>query len=135
MLVTSIFSFSHNVFIPIKDKIIIILVNYILLSANAFYLDQPRILSVGKKLISSKFCYYTLTNRMQRGGKFWLVHKKACVEWTYKYTCFAFFLLIVEPVTYVYDFFFYYGIFGVHFLSSKVISLIFMSVLAIVHYY
>ena len=49
MLVTSIFSFSHNVFYTVKDR------NHhfshiILSSANAFNLVTPKILSFGKEL-------------------------------------------------------------------------------------
>ena len=47
MLVISIFSYSHNVFNPIKDKKIVILTNLILLSAKAFNLDQFKILLFG----------------------------------------------------------------------------------------
>ena len=49
MLVTSIISFFHIVFYPIKE-IIIILRTLILSSANAFNLDQAKILSFGKVL-------------------------------------------------------------------------------------
>ena len=44
MLVSSIFSFSHNVFYPIKDR------TFILSSANAFNLVTSKILSLSKKL-------------------------------------------------------------------------------------
>ena len=47
--VTSIFSFSHNVSTLSKIEIII-LDNFILLSANAFNLDQSQILSFGIEL-------------------------------------------------------------------------------------
>ena len=57
MLVTSIFSFSHNVFDPIKHKEVIILANFILLSANASNLDQSGVLSFGKELT-----FYQMTN-------------------------------------------------------------------------
>ena len=49
MLVTCIFSFSHNVFLQSKRKFII-LVTFHLSSANAFSLDQSKILSFGKEL-------------------------------------------------------------------------------------
>ena len=49
MLVTSIFLFSHNVFNPIKTKIIII-APFILSSAYAFNMDQSRILLFCKGL-------------------------------------------------------------------------------------
>ena len=45
MLVTSTFSFNHKVFYPIKD-----IVHFILLSANAFHLDQFKSLSFGNGL-------------------------------------------------------------------------------------
>ena len=50
MLVTSIFSFSNNVFYPSHFKFHL-LVTLILLSANAFNLDQSKILSFGKEFI------------------------------------------------------------------------------------
>ena len=51
MLVTSILSFSHGVFYPIKEiKKIIILTTYILLSANSLTVDQAKILLSGKRL-------------------------------------------------------------------------------------
>ena len=53
MLVPSIFSFSHIVFYPIKEIKIIILTTFILLSANAFNLDQAKILLFGKELTLS----------------------------------------------------------------------------------
>ena len=53
MLVTSIFAFSHNVFNPYKDNIII-LRTLILSSANAFDLEQSKILSIGKELTLSQ---------------------------------------------------------------------------------
>ena len=49
MLLSSIFSFSHNVFHPIK-AIIIISATFILSFANAFNLDQAKIHSFGKEL-------------------------------------------------------------------------------------
>ena len=45
MMVTSIFSFSYDVFYPQINKF-----QFILLSANAFNLDQSKILSFGKEL-------------------------------------------------------------------------------------
>ena len=57
MLVTSIFFFSHNVFNSTKDK----KKNYsifILSSANAFNLDQSKILLFGKELIDNKTVNY-----------------------------------------------------------------------------
>ena len=48
MLVTSIFFFSSNVFYPIPEREIIISAAIILLSANAFNLDQSKILLFGK---------------------------------------------------------------------------------------
>ena len=48
MLVTNLFSFSHNVFLPIKE--IIIWVTFILSSSNAFNLVTSKILSFGKEL-------------------------------------------------------------------------------------
>ena len=55
VLLTSIFSFSHYVFNPMNDKNHHILSHFILLSASALNLDQPRILSFGKeaKVLSS----------------------------------------------------------------------------------
>ena len=44
----SIFSFYHNVFYPSKNKISNILSHMILLSANAFNLDQYKIFPLGK---------------------------------------------------------------------------------------
>ena len=49
MLVTSIFSFSLNVFYPFQKKFYFS-VTFILLSLNAFNLDQFKILSFGKEL-------------------------------------------------------------------------------------
>ena len=67
MLVTSIFSFSHNVFNPIRDK------NHhssciILLSANAFNFDQSKILSLGKELIQQqkKLAYENIVAKILR---------------------------------------------------------------------
>ena len=54
MLVTSIFSFSHNVFDPSQTKLIFSF-TFILLSANASNLDQSKILSFGEKLRMSLF--------------------------------------------------------------------------------
>ena len=55
MLVTSIFSFSHHAFYPFLNKFKI-LSHILLLSANAFNLDQSKILSFSKYLIAfSKF--------------------------------------------------------------------------------
>ena len=45
MLVTSIFSFSHNVFYPSKTKIKIFHLLLFLSSANALNLDQSKMLS------------------------------------------------------------------------------------------
>ena len=51
MLVTSIFSFSHNVFHPTQCKIKVnFSLTFILLSADAFNLDRSKILSFGKEL-------------------------------------------------------------------------------------
>ena len=50
MLVTSIFSFFHNCFIPITDLNHHFLYFYIILSANASNLDQAKILSFDKAL-------------------------------------------------------------------------------------
>ena len=50
MLVTSIFSFSHNVFYPSQNKFQFFSHIY-LSSANAFSLNQSKILSFGKELI------------------------------------------------------------------------------------
>ena len=52
MLVTSIFSFSHNIFFPFikKKKKINFWVTFIFLSANAFTLDKSKILPFGKGL-------------------------------------------------------------------------------------
>ena len=50
MLVTSIFSFSHDVFYSIKKRKIVILATFYLASANAFNLDTSKILSFGKEL-------------------------------------------------------------------------------------
>ena len=49
MLVTSIFSFTHNVFYPLKTNFNFS-VTFILSSANAFNLDLTKILSFGKEL-------------------------------------------------------------------------------------
>ena len=49
MLVTSIFSFSHNVFLPFP-KTNSIFHSHFLSSANALNLDQSKILSFGKEL-------------------------------------------------------------------------------------
>ena len=51
ILVTSIFSFSHNVLYPFQNKFSIFSFTYDLLSANAFNLDQYKILLYGKELI------------------------------------------------------------------------------------
>ena len=48
MLVTSIFSFSHNVFCAERE--IIISAPFILSSENSFNLDQSKILPFGKEL-------------------------------------------------------------------------------------
>ena len=50
MLVTSIFSFSHNVFYPSQKEFLLESWVFFLLSANAFYLDQPKYLLFGKGL-------------------------------------------------------------------------------------
>ena len=50
MLVNSIFFFSHNVFNPIRNKKIIILVDFIFSSTDALNLDQCRILLFDKVL-------------------------------------------------------------------------------------
>ena len=68
MLVTSIFSFSHNIFYISKTEIII-LATFILLSANAFNLVTSKILSFGRvnkhilftKLCSSIYSFETFT--------------------------------------------------------------------------
>ena len=53
MLVTSIFSFPHNVFYPSQNKFQIF--SHIYLSpANAFHLDKPKILSIGNELKKKK---------------------------------------------------------------------------------
>ena len=49
MLVTSIFSFSQNVFCPFRDKFQF-LSHIFLLPAKAFDLDRSKILSFGKEL-------------------------------------------------------------------------------------
>ena len=49
MLVTSIFSFSHNVFYPWKKEVNFS-VTFILSSANDFSLDQFKIVSFSKEL-------------------------------------------------------------------------------------
>ena len=49
MLVTSIFSFSHNVFYPSQDKFQFLSL-FFLSSANAFNLDLTKILSFRKEL-------------------------------------------------------------------------------------
>ena len=49
MLVTSIFSFS-SMFSTLLEKELVFSVIFILLSANAFNLDQSKILSFGKEL-------------------------------------------------------------------------------------
>ena len=49
MLLTSIFTFSHNVFYP-SQKEFLLLSMYILLSANAFNLDHSKSLSFSKEL-------------------------------------------------------------------------------------
>ena len=49
MLDTSIFSFSHNVFYPVRNKFLIG-VTFMLSSANAFKLDKSKILLFGKEL-------------------------------------------------------------------------------------
>ena len=49
MLVTSIFSFSHNVFFPSLYKFQVS-INFILSSVNAFNLGRSRILSFGEEL-------------------------------------------------------------------------------------
>ena len=62
MLVTSIFSFSHNVFYSITDRndhLCYIFFFFFLLSANAFNLDQVNFLSSGNGLrlgVSTIFC-------------------------------------------------------------------------------
>ena len=55
MLVTSIFSFSHNVFYPSKKEFLFLTFN--LLSANAFKLDQSQNLLLGKEVSSPLTCY------------------------------------------------------------------------------
>ena len=49
-LVTSIFSFSQNIFHSSKNRFQFLSQIYILLSADAFSLDQTTILSFGKEL-------------------------------------------------------------------------------------
>ena len=50
MLVTSIFSFSQNVFYPSQNKFHFS-VTFFFSSANAFNLDQSKILSFGKEIM------------------------------------------------------------------------------------
>ena len=52
-LVTNIFSFSHNVFCSMKDKIHNVWITLHLSSANAFRIGKANILSSGKFLIQS----------------------------------------------------------------------------------
>ena len=54
MLVTSIFSFSHNVFYPSQNKFQFFFVTFILLSASAFRLEQSRNLSFGRVKAQAK---------------------------------------------------------------------------------
>ena len=49
MLITSIFSFSQDVFYPYQNKFEVL--SHILSSVNAFNLDKSKILSFGKELI------------------------------------------------------------------------------------
>ena len=58
MLVTSIFSFSHNVFYPYRNKLQI-LVTFMVKSANAFNLDKANFLGFGKglRLVQVKSIY------------------------------------------------------------------------------
>ena len=53
MLVTSIFSFSHNNFYPFQREFLYLSYIFNLSSASAFNLDQSKILSFGKELIYS----------------------------------------------------------------------------------
>ena len=48
-MLTSIFSFSHNLFYPSQNKFQFS-ATFILLSANAYNLDQSKILSFGREL-------------------------------------------------------------------------------------
>ena len=59
MLVSSIFSFSHNVSYHLK-KNFCFLITLILSSANAFNLDQSKNLSFGKGLTSDRFSPHRL---------------------------------------------------------------------------
>ena len=52
MLETSIFSFSRNVFYPSQKECPYFLITFIVLSANAFNLNQSKKLLFGKELIN-----------------------------------------------------------------------------------
>ena len=64
MLVTSIFSFSHNVFYP-SQKRFQFFVTFILSSTNAFNLDKSKVLSFGKGLNSRQNNQNRITNLVQ----------------------------------------------------------------------
>ena len=72
MLVTSIFSFSHNVFNPIKKKEIITIATFYFSSANALNLVKSKKLSFSKYLndsffpLEDKSCYIFPTEFLQR---------------------------------------------------------------------
>ena len=57
MLVTSIFSFSHNGFLPKQNTNLKFWVTFILLSSNPFNLDLTQILSFGKGLKLYEWLY------------------------------------------------------------------------------
>ena len=67
MLVTSIFSFSHNVFYPVGESEIIISIIFIMSSANAFILDHSKFPLFGKELKEFNFA----DKRLNAEEMFW----------------------------------------------------------------
>ena len=70
MLITSISSFSHTVFYPILDRILILAISS-LLSANALNLVQSKILSFACSRVKTLICFW-------KGGKHGRYRRKYC---------------------------------------------------------
>ena len=62
MLVSSIFSFSHNVFLAVQKEFLFLSYIYILSSANLFNLDKSKILSFGEDLQEEKVFFLSIVD-------------------------------------------------------------------------
>ena len=106
MLLTSIFSFSHNVFYPFQKKFPFFCHIYfvILLSANAFNLDQPKILSFGKELtlysIDTHFDTSATDSFWNNTGKGEIAHNKQFLLFL---QCLLLNQIVVSPFVHAFD--------------------------------